>query len=151
MSVPAEIEGHNSSGATNKVKVTDSGELVIGPLSYSDSQFKELAEPNTAYNFYIPRVHKQFIITGFSLKADRDVSTSTDATVIIYEASAIDTTTVDKTLFEDAMIRGERTGYTNVNILVTEGKWVNGKTTDDDIHVTIFGYYINAQINAGDP
>ena len=147
MSLVSEIAGSNGSGATTKAKVSGSGELVVAPLHYSESVFQELGVINTAYNFFLPKAHKQFVITGFSLKADRDVSQSADATVIIYEASAIDSLTVDKTLFQDAMIRGERTGYTNVNQLVNEGKFINAKTTDDDIHVTIFGYYINALLN----
>jgi len=123
-------------------KVTVSGELVIAPLHYSDPQFIELAEPDTAYNFFAPISDKSFVITGFNMKADRDVSTTVDASVIIYEADGEDETTVSKVLFQEALVRGERTGYTNMNTFVNSGKWINAKTTDDDIHVTIFGYYI---------
>ena len=136
------LVGVNGKSTKLPVTVTSSGELVTAPLHYSETVFKELDVINTAYNFFTPKTGQQLVITGFSLKADRDVSNSVDATVIIYEASSVDTLTVDKTLFQDAMIRGERTGYTNTNLIVRPGKWVNVKTTDDDIHITILGYYI---------
>ncbi len=41
------------------------------------------------------------------------------------------------------MIRGERTGYTNTNLLVASGKWINASTTDPTVFVTVLGYYID--------
>ena len=31
-----------------------------------------------------------------------------------------------------------------LNILVAEGRFINGKTSDDDIHMTITGHFIPA-------
>ncbi len=123
-------------------KVTSSGELVVAPLAYSETQFKELAVDNTAYNFYAPKPGKQFVITGIVAKADRDVATATDASVIVYEADKEDSLTVDKVLYQDAMVRGEKISLTGLKILVNPGVWLNAKTSDDDIHMTIMGYYI---------
>ena len=139
MATPVRIHGRNGLIA----EVTESGELVTAPKAYSDSVFLALTSINTAYNFYTPEPHKQFVITGFNIKADRGVSTTVAAEVIMYEADTVDSTTVVKTLFQDAMVRGERTGLTNTNILVNVGKWVSIKTTDNNIYATIFGYYIN--------
>ena len=123
-------------------KVTSSGELVVAPLSYSETQFKELAVDNTAYNFYAPKPNKQFVITGIVAKADRDVATATDASVIVYEADEEDSLTVKKVLYQDAMVRGEKISLTDLKILVNAGVYINAKTSDDDIHMTIMGYYI---------
>ncbi len=139
MTVAFNIVGPNG----KNVEVTPSGELVVAPLSYNKTVFNELAEDDTAYNFYEPKTLQQFVITGFNMKADRDVSTTVDATVIIYEAESKNSTTVSKVLFQEAMVRGERTGQDNANILVNPGVWINAKTSDDDIHMTIMGYYIN--------
>ncbi len=79
----------------NAVKVTKSGELVVAPLNYSESVFKEM-DATTPFNFFGPMPDKQFVITGFNLKAARSVSNTVDARVVIYEASSIDTTTEDK-------------------------------------------------------
>ncbi len=140
MATPVRIKG----GLTNtEAKVTSSGQLVTAPLDYDETKYLELAVDDTAYNFYKPKSGKQFVITGIRAKADRGVSTTVDADVIVYEASASDTTTVDKVLYQDEMVRGESFTLLPTNILVNEGKYINAKTTDDDIHMTIFGYYID--------
>jgi hypothetical protein len=137
MAVPARIVD-----GPYAARVTGLGQLVVAPLAYDETEFRELAVANTAYNFYVPRSGKQFIITGIRAKADRQVSPTQDADVVIYEASAPDTTTVSKVLHQEAMVQGESVALLPLNILVNTGVWVNAKTTDDDIHMTIFGYYI---------
>ncbi len=133
-------------GKTGRVAdVTALGQLVAAPVAYDDTVFKELAEPDTAYNFYKPKTGQQFVITGIRAKADRQVSTTVDADVVVYAASAEDTTTVDKVLYQEAMVRGESATLIPLNILVAAGKFVNAKTTDDDIHMTIMGYYVPAE------
>lgn len=129
-------------GANNRiVEVTSLGQLVTAPLSYDETKFVELAEPNTAYNFYEPKPGQQFVITLIRAKADRQVSNTDDADVVIYEASSDSETIVDKVLHQEAMIRGEDMTLP-MNLLVAVGKFVNAKTTDDDVHMTVMGYYI---------
>jgi hypothetical protein len=130
-------------GGKAKACVTTNGQLVTSPISYDDTKYVELDVINTAYNFYEAKPGKRFVITFIRAKADRGVSSTADADVIIYEGSSSSTTTVDKTLHQEAMVRGEFVTM-NVNILVTEGKYVNAKTTDDDIHMTIMGYFLDA-------
>lgn len=123
-------------------KVTKSGELVVSPLSYDQTSFNELAEINTAYNFYTPISNKQFVITGVLSYGDKQVSSSTNATVIIYEASTIDTVTVDKVLVQFEIGQNQSIPFVALQLLVNKGVWINAKTDDDDIHMTIMGYYI---------
>ena len=139
MSTPTHIMGSNNIIA----KVTRSGELIVAPLSYSESEFRQLDATGIAFNFFGPKPKKQFIITGYSLKADRQVSNTVDARVVVYEASSLDSTTEDKILIEDAMIRGERVALTNTNLKVNGGKWINATTTDASIFISIYGYYID--------
>ena len=139
MAMPVYIKGRRGKWIAD---VTPLGQLVTAPLAYDETEFRELAEPNVAYNFYKSKVGQQFVITGIRAKADRQVSATVDADVVIYEASAQDTTTVDKVLHQEAMIRGEDMTLP-MNVLVAAGKFVNAKTTDDDIHMTIFGFYID--------
>jgi len=96
------------------------------------------------FNECTKQLRKKFVITGIVANADQQVSTNTGATVIVYEASAEDSTTVDKVLYQDDMIRNDRIVLLPLNILVNNGVYINAKTSDDDIHMTIFGYYINA-------
>jgi hypothetical protein len=139
MTQAIQIEGANEQSAV----VTSSGELVTAALKYSDPVYFALDSAATAFNFFTPHTSKQVIITGFSLKAARTVSASVDAEVILYEADSFTDTSVSKVLYQDAMLRGERSGFSNTNTKVTHGKWVNAKTSDPTVHITVWGYYIN--------
>lgn len=134
----------DASGSSTGVTVTTSGELVVGPISYDQTKHVELAEPNTPYTFYPPLPGEQFVITGLTYSADAQVSPVDTALIEIYEASAPDTLVVDKELHVDEMVRGDRIPIFPLRVLVSVGKHVNAKTTDDDIHMTITGYYIKA-------
>ena len=140
MSLPVNIEGP---GPGKRVKVTNAGQMVVSPVDYDDTKFQEVGTANVAVNFYAPRPGQSFVITVIRAKADRDVSPTADATVVVFEASNDSTATVDKVLHQEAMVRAETFTLTGLNIKVTEGKWVNAKTTDDDIHMTIMGYYVD--------
>ena len=131
-------------GTRHKARVTKNGQLITAPFGYDDTSFRELAEINTAYNFYGPIPGKQFILTGIIAKADKQVSSTVDADFVVYEAAADDTVTASKILFQTAMVEGDFLQVVNLNIQTTEGVFINAKTTDDDFHVTITGYYIDA-------
>lgn len=140
MSTPTHIL--DGLGTKSKARVSTIGQLITAPYDFDDSVYMELGVNDTAYNFYKPKVGEQFVITGFIAKADKQVSTTVDADVIIYESSAPDSTTASKILFQTAMVQGDSVQAFGLNILVTEGLYLNAKTTDDDIHMTIMGYYI---------
>ena len=126
------------------VRVSKLGQLTIGPFAFDETQSLELAEDDTAYNFFKPKSGQQFVITGMLLKANRQVSNTVDARVVIYESPDPDSLTEDKILLEEAMIRGESRTINPMNVLVNQGKFINAKTSDDDIFVTIMGYYVPA-------
>jgi len=132
----------DGTGSNSRACVTSNGQLIVTPYAYDDVQFVELAEADTAYNFFEPRHGKQFVVTGLYAKADKQVSSTTEATFVLYEGDSSDTTTVDKTLFSAAVLQYDQISITPMNLLVNKGKFVNGKTTDDDVHVTLFGYYV---------
>ena len=123
--------------------VTKSGELVVGPSSYDETEFNELAAADTAYNFYIPSPGCQFVMTGLLAYADKQVSSNTNATVVVYEADSPESTTVDKVLIQFELGQNQSLPYPNIRILVNSGVWVNAKTDDDDIHMTIMGHFID--------
>ena len=126
-----------------RARVTSLGQLVVGARAYDESKFLVLDVIDTAYTFYEPKPGKQFVITGIRAKADRDVSNVTDADVVIYEAETLASISPRKILHQEAMIRGESFSLLPMNLLVAAGSWVNAKTTDEDIHMSIFGYYID--------
>ena len=127
-------------GNNTRACVTQIGALIVSPFKYDEVVYNELAAINTAYNFYESLPGQQFVITGMRIKADRQVSSTVDADVVIYEATSSSTTDVSKILHQEAMVRGENVTMLPMNILVNEGVFINAKTTDDDIHMTIMGY-----------
>jgi hypothetical protein len=126
----------------NKVKVTNSGELVTSSLEYDLTKYHGMSSAGTAYNFYPPVSKKQFIITGFLAVSDKNITA--DAIIEIYEADSDTSTTVDKELPKFALTKNAITSPTPLRILVNEGVWVNAKTDDATIHLTMFGYYIDS-------
>ncbi len=141
--IKTQIEDGGGNGRL--AKVTPIGQLITAPFAYDDTVFKELAEPDTAYNFYLPKAGQRFVITGVLFRADKQVSSTVDATVVIYEATTDSTTTVSKVLIQFAVVEGDIIDPTGLNLLVTEGRYVNAKTDDDDIHMTILGNYVDAK------
>ena len=129
-------------GSRTAARVTSNGQLVTAPYAYEQSKYVELAADDTAYNLFGPLAGQQFVITTIVLKADRQVSNVTDADVVVYEADADNTTTATKVLFQTAMVAGEQVQLTGINLLVGVGKFVNAKTSDDDVHCTLLGYYV---------
>lgn len=123
-------------------RISPIGQVTVAPYAYDETTFKELGTDDAAVNFYAPRVGEHFVLTGLVAKADKQVSTTVDATVIVYEAGSALSTIVDKVLFQMAMVEGDLAVLLPLNIKVAPGKFVNAKTTDDDIHMTIMGYYV---------
>lgn len=143
MTVPTSIQGAPiGDSRVNTAGVTQVGALCVAPVSYDESQFLELDTDNVAFNFYPPVVHKQFVVTAIRIKANRDVSNTVDASVVIYEAVSPTTTTEARVLHQDALIRGEGTDLVPLNLLANSGVYINAKTSDNSIFMTIFGYYI---------
>ena len=139
--IPAKIVGSRGGAA----KVNNHGELLVSTGAYDLAVFNELSEINTASCFYKPLGLQQFVITGFLVYGDKQVSPTTNSTVVIYEASQEDTTTVDRVLVQFEVGQNQSIPFPNIRILCNSGKYINGKCDDDDIHMTIFGHFVNNQ------
>lgn len=133
--------------STQQVKVNDAGEILISDGPYDFTEFRELDEINTAYNFYKPNGREQFVITGFFAYADRDVNPTTNATVIIYESDQEDSTTENRVLFQFEIGQNQSAPFPNIRVLCNKGVYINAKTDDDDIHLTILGHYVDLNGN----
>ena len=130
---------------SQQVAVNTSGALLVSDGPYDEAQFHELDVINTAYNFFVPRGLEQFVITGFLMYGDKQVSSSANATVVIYEASQPDSITVDRVLVQVEVGQNQSIPFPNIRILCNKGVYINAKTTDDDVHMTIFGHYVDLQ------
>ena len=133
----------DGSGSDYLAKVTSRGELVVGQLDFSSAYNATADVAGTGYNLVEPKAGCRFVITAILVYADKDVGVN-DATVTIYEASAPDTATVDDTIATFEIPEKTARDWVGLNLIVSEGKWVNIKTDDDDVFATILGYYVSA-------
>ncbi len=124
-----------------KVRVSEFGQLAVAPLAYSEPSFKKLDVNNTAFTFVAPQDGHQIIITDIILTANKNVGAN-DATVDIYEADSELTTVITKSIIELEMIKQSSLALTGLNLLVPPGLWVNAKTDDNDVFVTIMYYRV---------
>ena len=129
-------------GGSSTASVSEIGELAVGPIEYSQTKFVELGTVDTAFNFFPPLPGSQFVINGVIATGDLQISANAVAEVIVYEGASAETTTVDNIIIQFVITRLQSVSYLPLNILVTKGKFVNAKTDDDDVHMTILGYYI---------
>jgi len=139
VSIPAYLVGRNG----QQVSVNDAGELLISYGPFDLTVFNELDIANQAYNFYGPKGQQQFVMTGFLMYGDKQVSATTNATVIIYEASAPDSATVDRVLIQVEVGQNQAVPFPSIRVLANRGVYINAKTDDDDIHMTILGHYVD--------
>ena len=145
MTLHVKIEGHSHPKAiVTAARVTQTGQLVTAPFAYDESKFQELADDDVALNFYKPKAHQQFVITGVIATADKQVAANEDATVVIFEGPDAASETQDKVLLKFVITQSTIVSLLPLNILVNEGKFVQGVTDNDDVHMNIFGYYIPA-------
>ena len=122
-------------------EVTGRGELVVGSLEHSQPYYVELGVDDQVYNAVPGIASKKFVITGIILGADRNVVT--DTSIHIYEATSASGTT-DKDILIVDINKGETLAITGLNSITQTTRWINATADDDDVDLTIFGYYVEA-------
>ena len=142
--MPIDVILKNGKGIAHKAKITSRGQQVTGPLGFTKMHEVEAITINTAFNIVPPITGKQFVITIIDLYADKNVGPN-DATVEMYEANSIDDTTVLETVYKKQMPKNRDIGLPGLNIIISEGVWLNIKTDDNIIFANIGGYYVDAE------
>jgi len=143
MATPTIIKDHKTA---NVVRVTEFGQLVVAPLDYSKPLTKLLTPADTAVNFIEPEQGQSIVITDIISSANKDVSTTTPANILIYEADAPDVLNVGNLILNPQLTRGENLPLTGLNLIIPEGKWVNASTDDDVITLTIMFYRVPVEV-----
>ena len=113
MSVNVEIQGADNHGHIASVNVTPLGQLVTAPFSYDE------------------------VVSA----ADRTIGAS-GVLIEVYESSAEDSLVVDKSIMNIDLLKNTSRDVVGLNLLVTEGKYLNVKCDDTDVSVTLMGYYV---------
>jgi hypothetical protein len=139
--IKVEIKDGQGSGVSTKV--SEYGQLIVAPLDYSTVSTVKMEAASTAYNYIKPKQGHKIVITEILLYANKNVGAG-DATVTIYTSDVgPSTTTVKETILETEMLKQTARDLTGLNFLIeNEGRWVNGKTDDDDIFCSIGYYYV---------
>jgi len=132
----------NDSGIT--AKVTRFGQLVVAPLQYSTPVADEVDVANTAFNFIGPEQDQSIVITDIVLSADRLVGVN-GADIVVYEADSPTTLTEDQIVLDVDMIKQTTLTLNGLNLIVPEGKFVNAKSDDTNIKITIMFYRVPAE------
>ncbi len=142
MSTPTVIKDNNSG---NTAKVSKFGQLIVASLDYSTPISDSLDVIDTAFNFVRPQQDHSVVITDIVVSADNSVSNVVPAEVEIYEATTADTTTIDTGIVSPRVVRADNLALNGLNLLVPEGKFVNAKTNDNNVLVTIMFYRVPAE------
>lgn len=138
--------GIKDSKTGQSVRVTRFGQLVVSPLDFSTPVKQDLDTINTAFNFIVPEDSKSIVITDILVSANKDVSNVDPAEIEIYEADAADSLTLAPGIISPRLSRAANLALTGLNLLIPEGKWVNAKTNDNDVLITIMFYRVPAEI-----
>ena len=129
-------------GSGDEAKVTSLGQLVTAPLSFSEPYTATVNATGTAFVIARGYASKRFVVTDILLDADRNVSANTAGTVQIYEAVSATATAVYKNVLTIEMLKNTNRVITGLNMVVSEGYWLNIQTTDATIYATVLGYYV---------
>ncbi len=142
MTLSTALQGVGLGGSTiNPVKVTPNGELCINSLTYSEPHYVELGVDAQVYNCVDAINKHRFIVVGMLIGADRNVTT--DCSVHVYESDTPDGLSTRDILTID-LNKGQHTYLNLINLSTEASKYINATTDDDDVDLTIFGYYVPA-------
>ena len=132
----------DGSGGGSSVKVSPQGELLTRQLKFSEPKFQALDTIDTAFNFFPPKAGQQFIITQVLLNTNKDIGAN-GAIFDLYEANSSSSTTIDKQLVKLNILKNDTVPVPGIFLGVSEGKFLNGKTDDAVVNVTVAGYFID--------
>ena len=127
----------------NAATVTAFGQLVVAPVAYSAVIQSTLDTTDTAFNLLEPSQGQQIVITDIILTANREVGVN-DATVELYLAIGPDElvfTPADAVLSLELEKNG-KLALNGLNLITRAGAWINAKTNDATIFVTLMYYRV---------
>lgn len=132
--------GHGTSTAVSK-----NGQLITSPISYNNSYYKQLAVDNQVYNMIAPSAGKRFVIDGIIFSGSKEVSQSDGASIKLYEASSESSAISIGDIFTLDVARLDGRSFTGINLITTQGVWINAFTNDNNVNLTLLGYYIEVK------
>ena len=132
----------DATGGNFEAKVTSRHQLVTAPLEFSTFYQATANLDNAAFNIVGPEVHKQFVITDVIASGDKNVGTG-GVDVNIYESDADDGTST-KDILTVSLAKLGSANLIGLNLILTTGVWLNATMDDNNVNLTILGYYVKA-------
>ena len=136
------VESYILGSGGNTAKVSEYGELVVAPVSYSTASVNSLVSNDTGVAFISPAQSKRIVITGVIVAAGKNVSGTTAAAVEVYQSSTGQGETVAGSILQTEILKSATQSFLPLNIITSEGRWVMAKTSDADVNVSIYYYYV---------
>jgi hypothetical protein len=141
------VEVHIVDPGTGKaVKRVEGGAIAVAPVRTSLPFNATLGTDDAVVNVVPAKADHVFYITGIFLTGNKNIDATTAATVTVYTGDS-ETTAVANALTTLLTLPVARNSTRDINPILLEtenSKWVNAVTTDDDVFVTIMGYYLRA-------
>lgn len=131
---------YDGNGSKNAVRVSSNGELVVAPLESNASQHHKMDTINTAYNFAPIIAGRSMILQNILVYGNKNVGVN-DATVTIYTADSPTSTTPIDIILEFEVPEKQARDIIGLNLEISEGLHLNAKTDDNDVFLTMMGYY----------
>lgn len=132
----------DGTGTKAQAKVTQRGEVVVAPISYSTSYFNEMTAVNTAYNFITPKTGYEIVITSIIVNANKTVSATDGALIEIFTANGATSIVPIDDILTVQLVKNSRQVLTGLNIKMSSGVWINAVTDDATIFLTVAGFYL---------
>jgi hypothetical protein len=143
------LESNISDPGNGRVaRVVIGGALAVAPIHPSLSFNGELATDDVVVNIVPAKAGHVFRMTGLLLTGNKNIDTTTAATVNVFTGDADDSILADAltVLFTMPVAKNSTRDITPILVEAEEGKYINAVTSDDDIFVTILGYYLKVEM-----
>lgn len=136
-----DVKVTDGDGGSYQSKVTSRGQLVTAPYAYSVASSVKFDAVDVPYTLIEPIAGCRVVITDILLYANKGVGAA-DATVEIYEADDDASAVIATSVLETEMLKNTSRDLVGLNLITAAGKWIVGRTDDDDVFCTIMYYHI---------
>lgn len=122
-------------------RITNHGELIVAPASPNTVQHHSMTSINTAYSFAPPIAGSKMLLQNILMYGNKGIGTN-DATVIIYTANSETSTAPIDVVLELELPKYANRDLIGLNLELPVGVYLNAKTNDATVFLTMLGYYI---------
>lgn len=123
----------------NRVGISTNGELFVAPLNPNISVHQTMSVADQAYTFAAPQTGFKMRLQNILIYGDKNVGVN-DASIVIYAASGPEDIN-GVTILELELPKFASRDIIGLNLELSEGVYLNAKTNDNNVFLTMMGYY----------